>query len=77
MFKRDYLKLTDDELEAKKKYDDVDKGQMIKTPEHFKDKRKITAIYPAIRYFNSLFPNYLLNHEELEDKNGELKDKDY
>lgn len=75
MFKRDYLKLSDVELEAKSKFDDVGKGQMIRTPEHFEEKSKITAKYPAIRYYNSLFPNYLLNHEELKNKNDELNDK--
>ena len=74
MFSRDYLTLNPEEIEAKKEYDKVDNNQ-LQTHEHFQEKREITAKYPAIRYFNSLFPNNFINPEELEDKKDELTKK--
>lgn len=80
MFKRDYKELHPEEIKAKEEFDKIGKepqfkGISISTREHFFKKRKITKQFPAIRYFDSLFPNNFINSEEFNDRKEELLPK--
>ena len=70
LFRKDYLKLSDEEsqaVELYKSFDAVPKGQTIKmmTRAEAIKQREVLLKYPFIKNVFSLFPNYYLNNFDL------------